>query len=325
MDYIIGFDGGGTKTRCVIGDNKGNILADCSSGPSNHQSIGIEKTKETLNELLLLVLEKTNLSLTDISYIFLGLAGADLPSDFKLLNNMCKEIFGDTKFEVVNDAWIIMRSGTDDAYGAVSIYGTGANAGAINENGDMKILRALTYEIGGYGGGGEISSHALHYAFRSNEETYKKTRLEEELPKLLNYTSMEHLLDDLYPEYKLPYSEFIKLPPLVFKLAGLGDEVCQEILHKLGTIQGEMVNGVLRQANMIGSKFPVVLGGSIYKGESTYFVDAMKKTILNESPEATFNFSKLQPVAGAYLFGLDRLNIKLTKSETSVLRNTLSI
>ena len=143
MKYILGFDGGGTKTCCVLGDLEGNILEVLEAGPSNYQNIGIDVTKKTLETLYTTVLKNQNLKEEDIAFAFLGLAGADLPTDFEILNGICKEIFVSIPFEVVNDAWIIMRSGTAEAYGAVSIYGTGANAGAINSKGEMYINKKV--------------------------------------------------------------------------------------------------------------------------------------------------------------------------------------
>ncbi len=52
----------------------------------------------------------------------------------------------------------------------------------------------------------------------------------------------------------------------------------------------------------VTSTYTRYLGGSVYKGESPYFVDSMKQAILEKSPEATFNYPKLKPAAGSYLF-----------------------
>lgn len=311
MKYVIGFDGGGTKTRCVLGDLQGNIIADHIDGPSNHQIIGPEKTKNVLKTLYKTTLETSNIDKEDISFIFLGLSGADLPEDFDLLNNICKSIFGDTPFEVANDSWIIMRSGLKKPHGAVSIYGTGANAAAINKNGDMSILRALNYSLGGAGGGPEIARAALHYAFRSNEKTYQSTVLEIEIPKLLGYDDIRHLLTAMYPENKLSSDDFNKITPLVFELASKGDEVSIEILQEKGITHGQMINGVLKQSNMIGEEFSIVLGGSVFKGQGSTFINSIRETVHSKSPKAKFIMSKLEPVAGAYLFALDRINIHL--------------
>lgn len=325
MNYVIGFDGGGTKTRCVLGDLQGNILADAISGPSNHQMTGPDTTKNVLKTLFNQVLTQTQVNKDHISFIFLGLAGADIPSDFELLNGICKDLFGQIPFEVVNDSWIIMRSGTKEPYGAVSIYGTGANAAAINSQGKMSILRALGHPFGAAGGGYEISQDALHYAFRSNEKTYKKTALEDHIPKLMGYKDIESLLSDMYPENKLGQDILRKITPLVFDLAHKGDEVCIEILDRKGRTQGEMINGVIEQSGMTGQAFPIILGGSVFKGVGHTFKNSIARTVHSKSPQADFIFSTLEPVAGAYLFALDRIKVSLDQRAYNNLKGALTI
>ncbi|MGB9465151.1 MAG: BadF/BadG/BcrA/BcrD ATPase family protein, partial [Candidatus Acidiferrum sp.] len=40
MRYVLGFDGGGTKTDCVLMDESGAILARAQAGPSNPLRVG---------------------------------------------------------------------------------------------------------------------------------------------------------------------------------------------------------------------------------------------------------------------------------------------
>lgn len=325
MKYIIGFDGGGTKTRCVLTDTQGQVLADIIGGPSNYQTIGIQETEKVLRDLFHQVIKDAQVPLDAVVYVFLGLAGADLESDFTTLNQICQGIFEDIPFEVVNDAWLIMRSGTTDPYGAVSIYGTGANAGAINKDGNMFILRALDYHLGGGGGGGEIIADALHYAFRSNELTYKKTALEIEIPKVLNLNSIEELLGKMYPKATISQQELNQIAPLVFKLAKTGDAVSKEILYNHGKKQGEMLKGILLQGEFKKDPFPVIVGGSIYKGESPEFMDAFQEVILQSYPKATFKQSELEPVTGALLFALDKLDCSINQHIFDNLKKDLSL
>ncbi|MEH1821958.1 MAG: BadF/BadG/BcrA/BcrD ATPase family protein, partial [Nostoc sp.] len=42
MSYVLGIDGGGSKTVCVLMDNSRQLLGRGEAGPSNYQSIGIE-------------------------------------------------------------------------------------------------------------------------------------------------------------------------------------------------------------------------------------------------------------------------------------------
>jgi len=57
-----------------------------------------------------------------------GLAGADLESDFILLNSEFKGYFKDTYFKIVNDSWLVFSTMSEKDSGAVSICGTGKNS-----------------------------------------------------------------------------------------------------------------------------------------------------------------------------------------------------
>src|SRR6478735_8725502 len=48
MRYVMGFDGGGTKTDCVLMDGTRAIVARTRSGPSNPTRVGLETAIATL-------------------------------------------------------------------------------------------------------------------------------------------------------------------------------------------------------------------------------------------------------------------------------------
>lgn len=309
--FIASFDGGGSKTRCSIGDDKGNILADCLGGPSNHQGCGYEETKRVIADLLDEALGMASLQKADINYAFLGLAGADLPSDFEMLYKLLDPVFKKVPYKIVNDTWIIMRSGITSPWGAVCICGTGSNSGASHPNGEQAILRSLGYSLGNYGGGSDIAREALHYAFRADEKTGPDTLLETCLPEVLGAKDMEDLLSKYYPNIEPDiYIKMKKVPPLVFELASKGDKVCQDILIRMGDILGDMTAGVIIRTKMEDMDIPVVLGGSVFHGNNPLLVDAFTLAIHKTAPKAHIHMPTLPPVAGAYLYGMDALKLK---------------
>lgn len=299
MDYVLGIDGGGTKTRGILMDLDGKLIGDMVVGPSNYHTYGIELASEAISAIFEEV--KTCISLESLKFVYLGLSGADVPEDFNILNAALAPIFGSVPFKVENDTWCVLQSAQSQSWGAVSIYGTGANAGAVSESGEKHILRALNYTAGGYGGGYEMAMSALHFAFRSEEETYKKTALEDEIPKLLSVKDMASVVPLVFPEHGIPYEKILKITPLLFQLALKKDAVCLEILHHFGKVQGEMVSGLIKRAKLQDKNVPVVLGGSVYKGVSSAFIDAMMQEIQKTAPKAYAVIPDLPPVAGAVL------------------------
>lgn len=165
--YVIGIDGGGTKTQCYVGDLNGHLLGEGFSGAANYQMCGKTIAKESIRQSIENALKAASIELIDISYVVLGLSGADEPVDYKVLKPMCSEILGDIPHVILNDTWVGLRLG--GVYGVVSVCGTGGAHAGINKAGERLILRNLDYYRGNRDGGKDIVKEALHYAFLSKQ------------------------------------------------------------------------------------------------------------------------------------------------------------
>ncbi|MCD6482226.1 MAG: ATPase [Candidatus Izimaplasma sp.] len=311
MKYIIAVDGGGSKTHVTLYDFFGNCYFDKIGKGCNYHSLGGSNFQKIIKNLFYEAKESLNLDDNDIELIYLGLSGADLKSDFELLNESCKRIFNKIKFTIVNDAWIIMRSGLETPYGAVAIAGTGTNSAAINKQGERAILRSLGYTLGIYGGGLDIAREALHYAFRSDELTYDKTILESEIPKLFNKKNMDEIVSLFYPKNIVDRVKFGEITALVNKCAILGDKVSQDILIKTGNYIGLQTAGVIKQLKMENEKFPVVIGGRVFDSDSPLLLSEFTRSLKEICSAAYIVRPKYTPVIGAYLSALDELNIQI--------------
>ncbi|HBY64992.1 MAG TPA: ATPase [Acholeplasmataceae bacterium] len=310
MKYIMAYDGGGTKTHLGVFDELGHLLYEQIGLGCNHTSSDGYRFKIVIETLFLDALSALHLNKEQIDFIFLGLSGADLPSDFEILNQACKEIFSPIPFKVDNDAWIVMRSGLESPYGAVAISGTGTNSAAMNKSGKKAILRSLGYTLGIYGGGLDIAREGLHYAFRADELTYMETMLRTEIPKLLGKKDMNEVVDLFYPSTKITKQQFGEITALVHECADKKDRVSIDILIKIGTCIAEQTAGVMKQVKIDHEEVPVVIGGRVLSSKSPYLIGAFTKTIQSICPKCYIVKPKYKPVVGAYLFALDELKIK---------------
>ena len=71
--YVIGIDGGGSKTAAILTDLQGKILARVKTGPSNVNKIGFNQVVNNISEALIKVSQKY--SKNKIAFIYLALAG----------------------------------------------------------------------------------------------------------------------------------------------------------------------------------------------------------------------------------------------------------
>jgi len=79
--YVIGVDGGGTKTITALADLSANILKTVKTGPSSPRNVGIQKTAENIAKGINKVLKK-NLDIVSVS-VGLPAVGEEYKSKIK--------------------------------------------------------------------------------------------------------------------------------------------------------------------------------------------------------------------------------------------------
>src|SRR2546427_7235950 len=79
MKYVLGVDGGGTKTECVLMDPAGKTIARCFSGPSNPYRVGVESATWEIEKAADLCLQEARVTRNGVVAIGAGLAGTGYP------------------------------------------------------------------------------------------------------------------------------------------------------------------------------------------------------------------------------------------------------
>src|SRR5580700_8399315 len=105
MAYYLGIDGGGTKTRCVLGDET-TALATAMSGGSNIVRLGETRAREALHAGIRQACETANVSLDRVRAICIGAAGAARPEITAMIRRIVTELAPEinaAKIEVVGD------------------------------------------------------------------------------------------------------------------------------------------------------------------------------------------------------------------------------
>ncbi|MCM1266663.1 MAG: hypothetical protein NC302_02055 [Bacteroidales bacterium] len=328
--YVMGVDAGGTKTRCLICDEKERVMGRGAAGASQHQIYGIEQTKKNVRLAVEEALKQAKLLLSDISYAVLGMSGADEADDFALLIPAIEEVLPGVPHEILHDSWIGMRAafgGTGERhdpecpaagksasgigmFGVVSICGTGAGHAGINERGERLTLRNLDYITGNCGGGAELCEKALHYAFRSEEGTYDKSLLEERIPPVFGVRTMEEVCGIIKNDGPNEKQRFA-VPVVVFEAAGQGDTVAGKLLTDMGREEGRYAAAIIRRLGMTADRIPAVLIGSLFQTGERLLIDAYMEEVHAAAPLAYPVILEEEPVLGAVRLALDAVRRKL--------------
>src|SRR6516164_8874651 len=93
MRFVLGLDGGGTKTECVLMDEAGLVRAEGRSGPSNPMRVGFGGALAAVCEAGRTALHNADLSIGDVSAVCAGLAGTAQPESQRKMKRLLSEEF----------------------------------------------------------------------------------------------------------------------------------------------------------------------------------------------------------------------------------------
>ena len=149
--YIVGIDGGGTKTVGILTTGIGQHLAQVQSGPANYHVVGEAKTQAVLEDLIGELYAKAGVPSGSAVRFCLGMAGLGRPVDREVIGRICDEI-GICKNRVLtHDAHIALVGGTEKQEGVIVISGTGAIVYGINADGRDARASGWGYLLGDEG------------------------------------------------------------------------------------------------------------------------------------------------------------------------------
>jgi N-acetylglucosamine kinase-like BadF-type ATPase len=322
MRYVLGVDGGATKTHALVADETGRVLGFGQGDGSNHQVHGLQPAMHEILRAVRSALQVSGLLPSSISLGSFCLAGADLPEDYNLLKDAVEALNLAQIVMIKNDTMAALRSGTTRSWGVVVICGTGFNAAGISPGGSEIILPALGSISGDWGGGSDLSQEMIRAVMRAWDGRGSATLLTEMVLDALSAGSVEELLRMLYHKQIDPQRR-IGLVPLLFEAAEQGDRVAQELIVRLGTEVAVSANAIIRRLALTDEDVEVVLGGSVFKGRGRLLIDTVTRLVHEVAPKAQIVRPQNEPVVGAVLLALEAIGVVVDEAQYRVLEESL--
>ncbi len=230
--YIIGMDGGGTKTHAIIADENGKILKMHFAGPSNFQIIGVEKTAETIFSLIEICCESVNCEIKNIAAVACGLTGAGRIGDQKRMAEGLKK-FAESKnaklknIIIESDARIALEGAFKGSAGIILIAGTGSIAFGKDSKGVIHRVGGWGRMLGDEGSGYFLGRLGLTAVTRHIDGRGEKTKLTAMIAKEFGLTDQTAIIDGVYKNN----FDIASVAPLVLKAAEKKDPICVTIVE----------------------------------------------------------------------------------------------
>jgi len=311
MNYILGVDGGGSKTTVQIADTSGKVISQAVSGSSSYKSVGINRAIGNLNTAVFDAVKKLKVT-RDIYFISscFGFAGNDAGEDSKtyrkiVFNDKLNSYLNPKGTIICNDTRIGLESGSESKNKIIIIAGAGSNCFGINEDGKQAGASGWDFILADEGSGYSVGLKALKAIVKAYDGRGEKTLLSKTILEELNLNEIPDLVKWAYGGL-FPKDKISALAETVSNTAKMGDKVSIDILAEEAE---EVVISVTTVANKLGFKdkdFDLVLVGGLFKCEE-YF----KNILINRLRE---NFPKIKsmplvgnPAGGAVKMAIERL------------------
>jgi N-acetylglucosamine kinase-like BadF-type ATPase len=313
MEYVLGVDGGSSKTTVLIADVSGNNVARFVTGASNYKSIGKEKAIENLNKGVFGAIKDSG-NKEDMHFISscFGFAGNDSEDDLKVykeivFNNKLGSYLNDEKTFICNDTRIGIEAGSNNNNKIIIIAGTGANCFGVNEDGKEARASGWDYILADEGSGYMVGIKALRAVMRAYDGRSEKTLLTDTLLKNLD-------LDNIPDLTKWAYGgEFSKkmignLAKTVCVTADMGDKISRNILAEEAEEAAISVNAVAKKLELENKNFDLVIVGGLFKCEK-YFKNILIGKLKEKYKKINFMPLLSEPVKGAIQIAIKNLEV----------------
>ena len=217
--YLLGVDGGATKTLAAVLDLEKGALHVGRAGPSNEDAVGPQKAVGALLAAADEAIAAAGIERSELGSAVLAVAGTSTESIAANLRHR-----RDDGWIVVND--VVGAWATVDAGGpaVAAIAGTGSNVFGVGSDGRSWRTGGWGHLLGDEGSGYWLGSESIRAALRDRDASGPPTRLGEVACAFFDVADIEALVTLVYAK-PLTKGEIAGLAVQTGKLADEGDEV----------------------------------------------------------------------------------------------------
>jgi N-acetylglucosamine kinase-like BadF-type ATPase len=297
--HVLGIDAGGTKTVCLLADERGLIVSEGRGAGANLQSSGELAVEKVLHEVMETAIGDRAIT---PSAICLGIAGVDRENDERTVRAIMRRIGYKSRVLVVNDALIALVAGAEDSPGIVIIAGTGSIVYGRNANFDAARAGGWGHIIGDEGSGYWIGREALAAIMRAADGRGPATKLAEDVLAHFGIDDTSGLPRIVY-DRELPRVSVAALGPIVQAASQRGDAVATRILERAADELVLAAGSVAAKLEMRGDVFPFVLAGGVFR-VVPWLAEELSRRLLEVAPRCEVRPLEQEPAAGAVWLAL---------------------
>lgn len=315
--YLIGVDGGNTKTDYLLYDSQGNFIDGIRSGTCSHEALrdSFNGSYRVMKENFDLLFSRNNIDYSLVSGACFGLAGVDVPFQKEGLEDVVRKL-GFKNFIVVNDGFLGIKAASKTGTGCCSINGTGTVNVGIDEDGKWMQVGGIGYVSGDEAGGSFLARRAIQAAYDNIFRYGEDTLITKSVFEMYQISDKSQFANAILSK---PLDSTFLIKSL-FNHANNNDKKAIQILEMAGQNMARSIAGVIKEIN-IKEPINIILAGSVWaKATDDHMINKFKN-VVNElsKKKCDYVLLTLPPVLGAIIWAYELANNKLPDDSTKEL------
>lgn len=231
--FFLGVDGGGTKTKFVLINERLEVCSVVETTTSHIFQVGEKGIIEVLENGLSDIISKTNIDKQEIGYVMLGMPGyTEIKSNDYNIEKAVKEVFSFTEYYIANDAEIGWAGSLACKPGISIVAGTGSIGFAVDPQGKKVRTGGWGDFIGDEGSAHWIARKVLEVYSKQKDGRLEPSVLVDIIEREYNIKDEYELIDIIHNRYRLNRKEIARFSLCAFNAAKYGCQYSKSIFEK---------------------------------------------------------------------------------------------
>ncbi|MEA2334876.1 MAG: hypothetical protein QOG40_1366 [Solirubrobacteraceae bacterium] len=303
--YVMGIDGGATKTLAAVLDLDEGAVHLAEAGPSNEDAVGAAAAVDALLDVADEALQRARIGQSELATAVLAVAGTDTDALARRVRSARTD-----DWIVVNDVVGAWAAATGGRPGVGAISGTGSNVFGVGPGGQTWRVGGWGHLLGDQGSGYWLGNHSIRAALADRDGSGPPTALSAAAEEFFDVASAEALAPLVYAK-PLTKGEIAAFAVVACELAQDGDAVARDLYRRGAAELAAQILVVMQRTGLVAGSadgsgarrgdegdFPVGLIGSVFKAGSI-FVDPIAAAVHQAAPRARVSVVEMAPVGGS--------------------------
>jgi|SRR6516164_6606007 len=293
--YLLGFDGGGSKTDCILADQHGRTIARAQAGPSNPLRTGYARAWFALSEAGDLVLAKAKIHAAHVRAVCAGLGGAGRPGVVRRVARFLEGSYPNAAIQVTSDLEIALEAAFGSGEGVILLAGTGSAAFGRDAMGCSARAGGRGPWISDEGSAFDMGRQAVRAVVLAQERRGPSTALSDRLFTLHQCSSWDGLAEQIA---KNADDVFPATFPLVAELADQQDAVSCEITRRAAGSLVDLAASVVVELGWCDRDVLLAKIGGVH-GRSKFLDASLEAELTRRIPRACLVRAEMSPSEAA--------------------------